>query len=74
MLKTCRNKCIPEEYGEADLTKGEMACVDRCVSKYYKANIQIGQLAQQKGMDPMKLPSYQQWFKLQREMERNSEK
>lgn len=45
MLRTCRNKCIPEEYGEAELNKGETACVDRCVAKFYKANIAIGQVS-----------------------------
>jgi len=45
MLRSCRNKCIPEEYGEADLNKGEMVCVDRCVAKYYATNLKIGQVS-----------------------------
>ncbi|ODQ59396.1 hypothetical protein WICANDRAFT_32579 [Wickerhamomyces anomalus NRRL Y-366-8] len=45
MLKSCRNKCIPDEYGEADLNKGEMMCIDRCVAKYYKTNLKIGQVS-----------------------------
>ncbi|CDR37373.1 CYFA0S01e10110g1_1 [Cyberlindnera fabianii] len=42
ILRTCSNKCIPEEYGESDLTKGESVCIDRCVAKYFKANVKIG--------------------------------
>lgn len=45
MLKTCQAKCIPDEYGEADLNKGEIVCIDRCVAKYYNSNLKIGQVS-----------------------------
>lgn len=52
VLRTCRKKCIPAEYGEAELNTGEQCCVDRCVAKYVKANYQIGsQLQRRLGPD-----------------------
>lgn len=52
MLATCEAKCINDEYGESDLTTGEAACVDRCVSKYVKANALVGTNFQTKNMNP----------------------
>lgn len=46
MMAACAGKCIPEEYGESELLKGEMCCVDRCVTKYMTANRAIGEYAQ----------------------------
>lgn len=35
LLSSCWSKCIPRPRDkEGDVTIGEMACVDRCVSKY----------------------------------------
>jgi hypothetical protein len=45
MLRTCGKKCIPDEYGEAELNKGESVCVDRCVAKYFKANLAMGRVS-----------------------------
>lgn len=56
LASTCTRKCIPKEYREADLNKGESVCIDRCVAKYMDANIKIGEKmqgdAQAKGMQP----------------------
>jgi hypothetical protein len=38
---------VPDEYGEADLNKGEMVCIDRCVSKFYNANVKIGEVSEE---------------------------
>ncbi|ODV93062.1 hypothetical protein PACTADRAFT_52176 [Pachysolen tannophilus NRRL Y-2460] len=51
MLKVCREKCIPHEYGESELNKGESVCVDRCVLKYMETNLKIGQYAQSVRLD-----------------------
>ncbi|CCE86458.1 Piso0_004948 [Millerozyma farinosa CBS 7064] len=51
VLQTCRKKCVPAEYGEAELNTGEQCCVDRCVAKYVKANYQVGSQLQ-KGLGP----------------------
>ncbi|CAH02458.1 Tim12p [Kluyveromyces lactis] len=53
MLRTCLEKCIPhDEYGESDLNKGEMCCIDRCVAKIHLSNRLIGGFAQSRGFTP----------------------
>ncbi|AOA60642.1 TIM22 complex subunit [Komagataella phaffii CBS 7435] len=59
LIRTCRTKCIAEEYGEIDLSKGESSCVDRCVAKFMKANVQIGFLAHAAGLEPNSLRVHQ---------------
>lgn len=34
-------KCIPPEYREGDLNKGESVCIDRCVGKFFETNIKV---------------------------------
>ncbi|AET38973.1 Tim12p Ecym_3492 [Eremothecium cymbalariae DBVPG len=60
MLNTCLEKCIPhDEYGEADLNKGEMSCIDRCIAKIHYTNRSIGAFVQVKGFTPQRfLPHY----------------
>lgn len=52
VLSTCAAKCINHEYGEGDLAKGEMSCVDRCVAKYVHANRMIGENFTKKNLNP----------------------
>lgn len=42
MSTSCHKKCIPPKYNDADLTKGETVCIDRCVSKYMDIHDRIG--------------------------------
>ncbi|ODV74320.1 Tim12p CYBJADRAFT_167008 [Cyberlindnera jadinii NRRL Y-1542] len=58
MLRTCQSKCIPDEYGEAELNKGETVCVDRCVKKFFKANLAMGRYVQAKGFVPANMRQY----------------
>lgn len=58
MLKTCRLKCIMPRYGEEELSKGEMVCIDRCVSKYFKANLRVGEYMRESGNGPDSLSSF----------------
>ncbi|EDO14989.1 hypothetical protein Kpol_376p2 [Vanderwaltozyma polyspora DSM 70294] len=60
ILKGCLEKCIPHEgYGETELNKGEMECIDRCVAKLHYSNRLIGAYAQTQGFGPEKyLPHY----------------
>lgn len=44
----CHAKCINKSYYEAELSKGESVCIDRCVSKYFATNTKIGEKLQQK--------------------------
>ncbi|RCK59400.1 Mitochondrial import inner membrane translocase subunit TIM12 [Candida viswanathii] len=46
LLARCEAKCLVHEYGEGELTKGELECIDRCVLKYVKANVVIGNFLQ----------------------------
>lgn len=42
MTTSCHKKCIPPKYGDAELGKGEMVCIDRCVAKYLDVHERIG--------------------------------
>jgi len=42
MTNSCQKKCIPTKYREADLSKGEAVCIDRCVAKYLEIHERIG--------------------------------
>ena len=59
LLRRCEQKCLLREYGEGELTKGEQECIDRCVSKYVKANVIIGEHLQKQRLDPFNsMPEY----------------
>ena len=54
LVDTCTKKCIPKEYREADLNKGESVCLDRCVAKFFDVNVKVsekmqGEAAQKQG-------------------------
>lgn len=40
MTNSCLAKCIPSNYNDGDLTKGEAICLDRCASKFMQAYMQ----------------------------------
>ena len=42
MSAGCQKKCIPPRYKDAELTKGESVCIDRCVAKYMEIHDRIG--------------------------------
>ena len=42
MSSSCQKKCIPPKYHEAELSKGEAVCLDRCVAKYLEIHDSIG--------------------------------
>lgn len=42
MSGTCQKKCIPPKYTEADLSKGEAICLDRCVAKFLEVHDRVG--------------------------------
>lgn len=59
VLSTCEAKCLVHEYGEGELTKGELECIDRCVSKYVKANKVVGEQIQSQRVDPYnRMPAF----------------
>lgn len=42
MTVACQKKCIPPKYKDADISKGEAVCLDRCVAKYLEIHDRIG--------------------------------
>jgi import inner membrane translocase subunit TIM10 len=39
-------KCVPREYREGELNKGESVCIDRCASKFFDVQMKISELLQ----------------------------
>jgi hypothetical protein len=42
-MTACQDKCIPTNYHEPDLNKGEQKCIDRCVGKYMSIQAIMGE-------------------------------
>ncbi|KAG7877723.1 hypothetical protein KL905_004348 [Ogataea polymorpha] len=49
LVDSCHKKCFDRNYAEGDLTKNESLCIDRCVSKYFDANVKVGESMQSLG-------------------------
>ncbi|KAI8078106.1 Tim10/DDP family zinc finger-domain-containing protein [Gilbertella persicaria] len=43
VMSACQEKCIPSNYHEPDLNKGEQKCIDRCVAKYMSIQFMLGE-------------------------------
>lgn len=50
MTAACHKKCIPPKYRDAELSKGESVCLDRCVAKYLEIHERIGKKLTQMSM------------------------
>ncbi|KAM0719857.1 hypothetical protein Q7P37_003992 [Cladosporium fusiforme] len=46
LVDTCTKKCIPPQYREGELNKGESVCLDRCVSKFFEVNVKVSEKMQ----------------------------
>ncbi|KAL2218785.1 mitochondrial import inner membrane translocase subunit tim10 [Thermoascus aurantiacus ATCC 26904] len=46
LTESCTKKCIPPDYREGDLNKGESVCLDRCVAKFFEVNIKVSEKMQ----------------------------
>ncbi|MCJ1288443.1 protein transporter tim10 [Xylographa opegraphella] len=46
LTQSCAQKCIPPDYREGDLNKGESVCLDRCVSKFFEVNVKVSEKMQ----------------------------
>ena len=46
LTQSCLKKCIPADYREAELNKGESVCLDRCVSKFFDVNVKVSEKMQ----------------------------
>lgn len=49
LVSQCHTKCINKSYNESDVNKQEALCLDRCVSKYFETNVQVGENMQKIG-------------------------
>jgi import inner membrane translocase subunit TIM10 len=43
MIAMCSQKCVPKDYREGELNKGESVCLDRCASKFFEAHQVVSQ-------------------------------
>lgn len=46
LTQSCSKKCIPPDYRESDLNKGESVCLDRCVAKFFDVNSKVSEKMQ----------------------------
>ncbi|KAA8574767.1 hypothetical protein MFRU_049g00550 [Monilinia fructicola] len=46
LSQSCIKKCIPKEYREGELNKGEGVCIDRCAAKFFDVQMKISELLQ----------------------------
>ncbi|KAF2839235.1 putative mitochondrial intermembrane space translocase subunit Tim10 [Patellaria atrata CBS 101060] len=46
LVQSCTKKCIPSDYRESDLNKGESVCLDRCVAKFFEVNVKVSEKMQ----------------------------
>lgn len=46
LVQSCSKKCIPPDYREAELNKGESVCLDRCVAKFFDVNLKVSEKMQ----------------------------
>ncbi|KAL7926864.1 Tim10/DDP family zinc finger domain-containing protein [Trichoderma austrokoningii] len=49
LQKSCQKKCVPSDYREGDLNKGESVCLDRCTAKFLDTSMKISEIMQQQG-------------------------
>lgn len=43
MIAMCSLKCVPKDYREGELNKGESVCLDRCAAKFFEAHQVVSQ-------------------------------
>ncbi|CCE65952.1 hypothetical protein TPHA_0N01710 [Tetrapisispora phaffii CBS 4417] len=49
LVDNCHKKCISTNYADGALDKNEASCLDRCVAKYFEANVKVGENMQKMG-------------------------
>lgn len=56
----CAMKCVPLDYGEGDLAKGESTCTDRCVAKFMQSYKLLGDYCREQQLSPSDLKYYEE--------------
>jgi len=46
LTKACMKKCVPTDYREGELNKGEGSCIDRCAAKFFDVQMKISEILQ----------------------------
>ncbi|KAI2604661.1 Tim10/DDP family zinc finger-domain-containing protein [Hypoxylon sp. NC1633] len=46
LTKACAKKCVPNDYRESELNKGESVCLDRCAAKFFDVHLKVSELMQ----------------------------
>jgi len=64
LTSACQKKCISSKYKEAELSKGESVCLDRCVAKYLEIHERVG-----KKLTTMSMQDEQMMQKLQQQQQ-----
>ncbi|KPM35638.1 hypothetical protein AK830_g10925 [Neonectria ditissima] len=49
LQKACQAKCIPTDYREGELNKGESVCLDRCTAKFLDTSMKVSEIMQAQG-------------------------
>ncbi|KAK2136417.1 Tim10/DDP family zinc finger-domain-containing protein [Fusarium oxysporum II5] len=49
LQQSCQKKCIPNDYREGELNKGESVCLDRCTAKFLDTSMKVSEIMQQQG-------------------------
>ncbi|KIH89249.1 mitochondrial intermembrane space translocase subunit Tim10 [Sporothrix brasiliensis 5110] len=47
LIKACAAKCVPTDYRESELNKGESVCLDRCAAKFFAVHMNVSEHMQQ---------------------------
>jgi len=47
LTRACAKKCVPNDYREGELNKGESVCLDRCAAKFFDVHMKISENMQQ---------------------------
>lgn len=46
LSRACMKKCIPNDYREGELNKGEGVCIDRCAAKFFDVQMKVSEILQ----------------------------
>jgi mitochondrial import inner membrane translocase subunit TIM10 len=46
LQQACMKKCVPREYREGEINKGEGVCIDRCAAKFFDVQLKVSELLQ----------------------------
>ncbi|CAK7215327.1 protein transporter tim10 [Sporothrix bragantina] len=51
LIKMCQSKCVPTDYREADINKGESVCLDRCAAKFFAVHMSVSEQMQKEAQN-----------------------